>query len=226
MNRGVAGGVVLPGCARPPEHPGGSAPGGGAGRLASRVVDHRIASRWLILILSLSLTMVPALVLGADFRVKEVETRVEDGTYLLNARIDYRLTPEVLEALENGVPLVMLVHVQVRRSDAWIWEESVLDLQLRYTIRHRPLSDTYEVFRLPGTKGRSFVTREAAIAALGEIRDLHLIDQDRLAPDEAHEVQIKAALDIEELPLPLRPMAYLRPSWNLASGWTKWPLQP
>jgi hypothetical protein len=38
------------------------------------------------------------------------------------------------------------------------------------------------------------------------------------------EIQVKASLDIDELPLPLKPEAYLFPSWKLSSGWTKWPL--
>ncbi|MGD9299645.1 MAG: DUF4390 domain-containing protein, partial [Thiohalocapsa sp.] len=42
----------------------------------------------------------------------------------------------------------------------------------------------------------------------------------------AYEVQIRVSLDIEELPLPLRPMAYLYPSWKQSSKWTKWPLEP
>jgi hypothetical protein len=70
------------------------------------------------------------------------------------------------------------------------------------------------------------VTRDAALAALGEIQGLQLLDRARLDPEQAYEVQIRASLDIEELPLPLRPMAYLYPSWKHASKWTKWPLTP
>jgi hypothetical protein len=70
------------------------------------------------------------------------------------------------------------------------------------------------------------VTREAAVTALGEIKGLQLLDQSRLEPDVPYEVQIRASLDIEELPLPLRPMAYLYPSWKQSSEWTKWPLTP
>lgn len=161
-----------------------------------------------------------------DFTVKDARTRLEEGTYVLDADIDFRFSPEALEALDNGVPLTILVHIQVRAVDAWIWQDSATDLQLRYAIRYKPLSERYEVYRLPGDRGRSFVSREAAIAALGEIRGLLLINRDRLDPDEAYEVQIRVELDIEELPLPLRPMAYLRPAWKLGSSWTKWPLTP
>jgi hypothetical protein len=164
--------------------------------------------------------------LGEDIRIKDVRTQLADGSYLLDANVAYAFSDEALEALNNGVPLTLLVHIQVRRAAAWIWEDSVADIQLRYAIRYKPLSERYEVYRLPGRDGNSFVGREAAIAALGEIRNLHLVDADRLTPGEAYEVQIKIQLDIEELPLPLRPIAYLRPAWKLGSSWTKWPLSP
>ena len=162
--------------------------------------------------------------LADDFRVTQVQTRLVEGTYTLDATVDYGFSPEALEALANGVPLTILMQLQVRRADAWIWSSSVTDLQLRYAIRHKPLSETYEVYRLPGTTGRTFVTREAAIAALGEIKGLQLVDQNRLEPGVAYEVQFKVSLDIEALPLPLRPTAYLSGAWKLASRWTKWPL--
>ncbi len=174
---------------------------------------------------------VPALlltwsVLAGYFVVTQVQTRLVDGTYVLDAQIHYRFSPEALEALNNGVPLTILMQFQVRPKDAWIWDSNVTELQLRYAIRHKPLSDTYEVYRLPGTSGRTFVTPAAAIAALGEIRGLELVEQSRLDPETVYEVQLKVSLDIEELPLPLRPTAYLSGAWKLASPWTKWPLTP
>ncbi len=160
------------------------------------------------------------------FTVTEVNTRLVEGTYVLDAQVDYQFSERALEALDNGVPLTLQVHVQVRPQDDWIWDNSLVDQRLRYRIRYKPLSERYLVSRLPGENGRTYVTREAAVAALGEIKGLQLLDQSRLEPDVTYEVQIRASLDIEELPLPLRPMAYLYPSWKQSSEWTKWPLQP
>ena len=87
--------------------------------------------------------------------------------------------------------------------------------------------ERYLVSQLPGEGGISYVTRDAAISALGEIESLQLVSVERLQEEEGpFEIQIKASLDIEELPLPLKPIAYLFPSWKLSSGWTKWPLEP
>ena len=181
-------------------------------------------NRWSTLLLSLLLTLTSAAGAGDDFLVRQAQIRLEDGLYYLDATIDSNFSAEALEALDNGVPLTIVVHVQVRRTRAWLWEDSLLDRQLRYVIRYKPLSDGYEIYRLPGDHGHAFVNRDAAIRALGEITNQQLLSQDRLEADEDYEVQIKVFLDIEELPLPLRPMAYLKPSWKLSSGWSKWPL--
>lgn len=182
---------------------------------------------WLLTGLSLLLLCIGPAAADHDFEVRRVETQLgADGRYRLDARIDYDFSPEALEALEHGVPLTVLIHLQVRRAGAWIWEDSLLDTQLRRTIRYKPLSERYEVSRLAERTGRGFVSREAALRALGQIEDLDLFPAERLDPALDYEVQLKTELDIEELPLPLRPMAYLKPSWKLSSGWTKWPLNP
>lgn len=180
-----------------------------------------------LLALVCSLVLSQAALAADDFTLVEAQTRRVDGSFLLSAEIDYSFSERALEALENGVPLTILVHIQVREEGAWIWDESLVDQRLRYRIRYKPLSERYLVSRLPGEEGgRTFVTRQAAIAALGEIDNLYLISEKRLEPDRAYEVHLRASLDIEELPLPLRPMAYLRSGWKQSTGWTNWPLTP
>lgn len=188
-------------------------------RPSPRAVLLGLLAAWLLL------AALPAAA-GNGFRVERVEPRIQGERVLLDALIDYRFSATALEALENGVPLTVDVHIQLRRADAWMWEESLMDLRLRYQIRYRPLSERYVVSPLPGQEGTSYVTRDAAIAALGTLDDVDLISRDRLTPGERYEIHLRASLDIEELPLPLRPIAYLRPAWKLSTGWTKWPLEP
>ena len=149
-----------------------------------------------------------------------------DGVYVLDAQIDYRLSQTAIDALDNGVPLTMEVHVQVRNEHAWIWESDEADYRLRDVIRYQALSGLYEVVSLDTERRRNFVTREAALAALGEISGLKLIAAKRLDPKQSYQVDLKAELDIEALPLPLRPLAYLLPSWKLSTGWLSWHLAP
>ncbi|MEA3274584.1 MAG: DUF4390 domain-containing protein [Pseudomonadota bacterium] len=180
-----------------------------------------------LLRLLLILVLAPGGAAAADeFRVDKVETRLEGDVLVMDARIDYAFSDVALEALDNGVPLTLEVHIQLRNTDAWVWEDNLVDQRLRYVIRYKPLSERYLVSLLPGDGGRSYVTRDAAIGALGEIENLQLVAKDRLEDGETYEIHLLVSLDIEELPLPLKPIAYLRPSWKLSSGWTKWPLEP
>jgi hypothetical protein len=162
-----------------------------------------------------------------DFSVDSVHTHLDDGMLVMDAHIDYAFSKVALEALDNGVPLTLEVHIQLRRAGAWMWEESLVDQRLRYLISYKPLSERYTVARLPAqNNARTYVTRDAAIGALGSIEGLQLVPESRLEVGEKYVIEIRASLDVEELPLPLRPIAYLLPSWKLSSGWTKWPLKP
>jgi hypothetical protein len=178
----------------------------------------RLTLGWILLLLAWA-------ALAGAFSVTSVVTRPEGNLYLMDARIAYRFSEAALEALDNGVPLTVDVHLQVRQKSAWMWEESLVDRHLRYSIRYQPLSERYQVVELPDGAKKNFVSRDAAIVALGELDGVPLLGRDRIKPGQSYEIELLAALDIEALPLPLRPMAYLKPSWKLSSGWTEWALQ-
>ena len=167
-----------------------------------------------------------ALALAAEFTISKAAARLHDGTYVVDATIGYTFSPAVLEALENGVPLTVELHLQVRREGAWVWEPDVVDSRLRSQIRFSPLLGTYQVTNVETGQHRSYASRDRAINALGEVKDLTVVRADALDPDETYRVEMRATLDIESLPLPLRPKAYLSPDWNLSSEWNRWRLRP
>lgn len=177
-------------------------------------------------LLGLLLLLLPVPALAEDFTITELEAHKVDGVYLMNASIEYRFTEQALEALENGVPLTLEVHIQLRREGAWLWESDLIDVRLRYQIVYRALHGLYRVSDLMSGSQQHFATRQAALSALGRMRDVQLIQADRLTPGESYRLSLRSSLDIEALPLPLRPMAYLSPAWNLSSEWSLWYLKP
>ena len=162
---------------------------------------------------------------GVDFR-RIALTLSEDGLILLDAEITYDLNETVSEALENGVPLTFETHVQMRRAKAWIWEKDVIDHRLRTVLRYRPLSGLYELRNLQGDEGLSFATRDAALRAMGRIVAMPIIKRERLDLDKDYLVLVDVKLDIESLPLPMRPTAYLKRAWWISSEPWEWRLRP
>ena len=171
------------------------------------------------------------LVAGAGFAEGVVFNRValtlsEDDIILLDAEIGFDLNDTVAEALENGVPLTFETHVQMRRSGAWVWESDVVEHRLRTVLHYRPLAGLYELRDLHGEERLAFATRDAALRTLGRIIGMPIVQRSDLDLDEEYLVRVSVNLDIEALPLPMRPLAYLKGDWDLASDTWEWRLRP
>lgn len=61
-----------------------------------------------------------------EFVIAQAESVLIDEIYVINTEIEYHFSEVALKALENGVPLLVDLHVQIRRKGAWIWEADVL----------------------------------------------------------------------------------------------------
>jgi len=189
----------------------------------------RVGLRWPV-----SLRLVYAVLLGlllitppawtAGFKITRASTRLEQALYVLDADIRYELSASVAEALNNSVPLTIQLDMQVHRDRGLLWDETVAALQQRFRITHHALAEQYVVANLNSDQLYSFPTREAAFNFIGRIRDFPLLDRSLLQAGQRYLVSLRVELDIEALPAPLRPQAYLSGDWRLSSNWYTWPL--
>lgn len=180
--------------------------------LHSRILPPR---HWLLLFVLLC----PMASLAADFKILNQACRSTDDSFVMDANIDFNFSDKVTEALQNGVPITLELHLQVRKQGAWLWEKDLKDSRMRYQIRYHALASVYQVVDLQSNTQESFVTREVAITALGDILDMPVVRHDLMDKGKIYRVGLKASLDVDSLPLPLRPVAYLSPSWNQSSEW-------
>jgi hypothetical protein len=154
-----------------------------------------------------------------DYKILNQTCRSSVDAFVLDANIDYDFSDKVVEALQNGVPITLELHLQVRKKGAWLWEKDLMDARLSYQIRYHALASVYQVVDLQTKAQESFVTREVAITALGDIQAMPVVKHDKMEKDKLYQVSLKTSLDVDALPLPLRPTAYLSPSWNQSSEW-------
>ena len=96
-------------------------------------------------------------------------------------------------------------------------------LSRRYRLRFHALSERYVLTDVDSGEARNFLSESSALYALGEVRELPLVAREALQPNAHYEVWVKAELDIDALPAPLKTAAYLSPQWRLLSEWTVWP---
>ena len=161
---------------------------------------------------------------GAGFVVEHATLRVVGGRYVADARIRFTFSEDNLEAMRNGVALTIIVDVEVLREREQWWNETLAAREIRYRIETNVLTDRYRIRSLGDHGVRHYHSFEEMVGALGRLRSIPVIARDRLPEGARCFVRIRARLDIEALPSPLRPLAYFSPRWRLNSGWFEWPI--
>lgn len=176
----------------------------------------------LLVLLGLAGVSLPA---AADpFVVHSLTTERVDGVYLLNARIEYELTDVLLEALVNGIELVIEVDVEIYRHRDWWLDEEVARVSQRYQLAYYALSRMYVVRNLNTGVQSTFPSLYSALHSIGQMRRFPLIDESLLNPDAAYQARLRTRIVADELPLPLRARAYIDSDWRPASEWYTWDL--
>ncbi|WP_353569826.1 DUF4390 domain-containing protein [Candidatus Albibeggiatoa sp. nov. BB20] len=162
----------------------------------------------------------------ADFTIQHAETHLEDGVYLLDASLDYGLTDAVVEALQNGVTLTLLLSIEIKRERWYLWDESVTELRQQYQLKYFALSKKY-MLNLTNTGIQEIHTSlDSVLMSLNYLEDFPLLDAALVSDYSDYLVYLKIQLDIEALPAPLRPVAYFSSDWRLASDWFACTLEP
>ena len=194
-----------------------------------RCTINRASIKWLAL-MALVMGILPGAGAGAaaeepEFVVRSAGTVLVDKVYQLNANIHYRFSDEALDALDNGVPLVVELEIVIDRKRDYVWNETVASLRQRYQLNYEALTQRYVVTNLNSGADNYYGSRAAAIVALGDVDKLPILDAGLLNPEEKYIVSLQASLDLDALPVPMRVVGYFSSSWRIASEWVSWPLQ-
>ena len=177
------------------------------------------------ILIGLSLLCLSNLVYG-DFSISYAQTRLVDNLYLLDAKLHYKLPEVPLEALQNGVALTFVLTIIVERERWYMWDEQIAVLKQRYQLKYHAFSKQYVLTYLNTGIQTTFATLEAILIQLGQLEDFPLLDKHLVTANAVYWVHLQTYLDIESLPVPLRPIAYLSSQWRLSSNWYLCPLQP
>jgi Domain of unknown function (DUF4390) len=163
---------------------------------------------------------------GADygFSVRDAEVVSSELGLVLNADVEYRFSPRAAEALKHGVPLTLVVKVRLNQYRRFVWNKTVFSNDLVYRLSYHALRKRYRIFDENRGVHRYFANLEPALEAMGQIRDLPVLNPADFEPNSKYSAEIKVFLDIEALPLPLRSIAFLIPQWYISSGWYTWSL--
>ena len=159
------------------------------------------------------------------FEVRSASTRQVGGVHALDARLQLVLSSEALAALSSGVPLVIELQLQLIRERRFWWDDAAADLAVRFELEYRPLSQRYIVRNTNSGDQESFATLYSALNNLGRVQGLPVIDDALLEPGEDYRIRLRAMLQTQQYPAPLRLLFFWRSEWQLQSEWYEWLLE-
>ena len=159
------------------------------------------------------------------FEVRSASTRQIGGVHTLDARLQLVLSSEALEALSSGVPLTIELQLEVIRTRRFVWDDAEAELALRYELEYRPLSQRYLVRNLNSGDQDSFATLYSALNNLGRVQGLPVIDDALLEYGKNYRIRLRAMLNTQQYPAPLRLLFFWRDEWQLQSEWFEWLLE-
>jgi len=167
---------------------------------------------------------VTAFAASPGFTIKRAEAKLIDQVYHLSVQIDYQFSQQVLEAIESGVPIVLVLDIEVRRPRSYMWDEQIAQLRQRFRLQYHALTEQYLVKNLNSGAQNTAPTLNTALYYLRYIDNLPLIDQQLLNSNQHYQVRLKVSMEFDSLPVPLKLSAYMSRSWWLGSDWFVWDL--
>ena len=156
------------------------------------------------------------------FEVQYKEAFLEDGVYYVTAWLDYTLSSEALKALNSGVALTFELQIQLTHRRRFLVDPVIAKLVQTDELQYHALSDRYIVKNINSGGQNTYATLLSALTAMGRVVNLPIIDAALLDPDATYNVQIRAVLDQNRLPGPLRLFALWQDGFKLESDWYGW----
>lgn len=158
------------------------------------------------------------------FNVVSARTEKSEDAYLLNAKLAISLSSGALDALKNGVPLVIEFHIQVLETHVWLWDTVIAEIRRTRQISYHALSRTYVVRDINTGRQQNFRSLDDALLMAGVLQDLPVLDYPLPGGNKNYAMRLRGSLDIESLPTPVRLLAYVSSAWDMDSKWHKWQL--
>ena len=157
--------------------------------------------------------------------VEYASGRLVENNYYLDARVDFDLHDDLLEALDHGVDLDINIIIKVKEKRKWLWDRIYKEDMIKFKLSHLPLSDVYIVTNVGKSEQRQFDALENALKYLGKIDRYFLMNTNKISDKPGLAGLIKAEMNVDNLPPPLKPIAFLSNKWQMDSKWRQWTIR-
>ena len=176
-------------------------------------------------LLALSLTLMSAMLSASEIVFSRVKVNIDKGLYVLDADASVELNDTIEAGLASGVPLYFNTKVSIDRQRLFWFDSTVYEANRRFALVYYELTRHYRVSVVNENQARNFRSLLDALEYIGAIRDIELMSVDTLQQDKRYRGTIELSLDVNALPLPLRPLLFVSSDWRVRSVAHSWMIE-
>jgi hypothetical protein len=161
--------------------------------------------------------------LDGVLEVRSAYVNVDNGVFLLHARIEYPNNPEIQDALRDGITLSFDLDTRVERARRLWFDAEIVALSLRRELSYHAVSERYIVRDVRSGDQQSYATIEEALKQLGTVDGWPILVEPQL-DGGMYEVSVRAGVRRGRLPSSLRALMFWTDDWHRTSEWYSWSL--
>jgi len=129
-------------------------------------------------------------------------------------------TPDMLRAIESGLPTTFTFYVNLyRKRDLWV-DELIAEKELRHSVKYDPLKRRFEV-RLTEREGEVLFVEglQEVQRIMSEVAALKVAKLDDLKKGQEYQVRMRAELEKIRLPLKMHTVLFFLSLWDFETDW-------
>jgi hypothetical protein len=161
--------------------------------------------------------------LDGVLEVRSAYVNIDNGVFLLHARIEYPVNPAIRDALRDGVSLTFDLDTRVDRERRFWFNANIVELTLRRELAYHAVSDRYVVRDVKSDEQQTFPTLEEALAYLGKVDGWPILVEPQLNGGN-YVISVRAGVRRGKLPASLRVLLFWADDWHRVSEWYSWSL--
>lgn len=158
-------------------------------------------------------------------KVVEVSSYEDERNYYMDAKIETHLPEYLKQAVYNGIPLPLLLQIEVKESNGWWFDRSLVTIERRFLLHYLPLYDAIRLDNVSTGSSNHHSSLETALRKVGSFNKFPILDKEHFSTENGIYARIRLKVDVSALPKPLRADSLLGGSWNISSEWKQWALR-
>ncbi|WP_417913578.1 DUF4390 domain-containing protein [Candidatus Electronema sp. JM] len=141
------------------------------------------------------------------------------GRLLLAAAVKNSFTKEMLEGVQNGIPVIFRFTMKLERVRSYWFNKELAALDISHTLSYDPIRREYQIVFSEKKQPHSTRSLSEAQRLMAELKGLEIAKLDQLAAGSGCALHIKATLAENTFPLGLHMIIPFTSLWNIETDW-------